>query len=95
MPANVFVYEVTAVPPFEFSVVFESGSNAERPNRLVGAPFRERFDALRAAFDTRFEHTFGTVRIELMIKYRSLQVCERAASRRRRRGSRRRRCRTF
>ena len=59
---NTFVYQLTAVAPFELTVVFEVGF--QHPARqslstLYGAPFRERFDALRAAFDARFERTFG------------------------------------
>ena len=68
---NTFMYQVTALAPFELAVAFESGFH--HPARqfaadsgvsavLLGSPFRERFDALRAAFDARFERTFGLKR---------------------------------
>ena len=63
---NTFVYQLTAVAPFELTVVFEA--DFQHPPRqslstLYGATFRERYDALRAAFDTRFERTFGLQRL--------------------------------
>lgn len=68
-PRNTFVYQLTAVAPFELTVAFEAGDHhpatdfhADLSSALLGAPFAERLDALRAAFDTRFERTFGLKR---------------------------------
>ena len=68
---NTFMYQVTALAPFELAAAFESGlhhparqfaADADVSAVFLGGPFRERFDALRAAFDARFERTFGLKR---------------------------------
>lgn len=56
---NFLAYQATFTLPFEMEVVFESGSFAYRPNRLVGETLTKELKAQNLKFDERLEKTFG------------------------------------
>ncbi|XP_065121544.1 mannosyl-oligosaccharide glucosidase [Paramisgurnus dabryanus] len=53
------VHQVTVQTPFQIEVLFESGSFHERPNQLAGSVLTDELEMRKAAFDERFESTFG------------------------------------
>ncbi|XP_076871767.1 mannosyl-oligosaccharide glucosidase [Brachyhypopomus gauderio] len=53
------VHQVTVQTPFQIEVLFESGSFRDRPNQLVGSVLTEELESHKAAFDAKFERTFG------------------------------------
>ncbi|TRY99540.1 hypothetical protein DNTS_020832 [Danionella cerebrum] len=53
------VHQVTVQTPFQIEVLFESGSSWDRPNQLVGSVLTEELEKHKAAFDDKFEGTFG------------------------------------
>ncbi|KAI1887518.1 hypothetical protein AGOR_G00191140 [Albula goreensis] len=53
------VHQVTVQTPFQVEVLFESGSFRDRPNQLVGSVMTEELEKRKAAFDLKFERTFG------------------------------------
>ncbi|XP_064191214.1 mannosyl-oligosaccharide glucosidase isoform X1 [Anguilla rostrata] len=53
------VHQVTVQTPFQVEVLFESGSFRDRPGQLVGAAMTEELEKRKAAFDLKFERTFG------------------------------------
>ncbi|KAG1664563.1 Mannosyl-oligosaccharide glucosidase [Nymphon striatum] len=57
--ANVFIFEVTILPPYEFEVVFESLSYVDRPASLSGNFLTKSIEENRLNFDLKFEKTFG------------------------------------
>ncbi|KAG7458588.1 hypothetical protein MATL_G00222070 [Megalops atlanticus] len=56
------VHQVTVQTPFQVEVLFESGSFRDRPDQLVGAVMTEELERRKAAFDLKFERTFGLQR---------------------------------
>ncbi|KAL4640485.1 mannosyl-oligosaccharide glucosidase-like [Arapaima gigas] len=56
------VHQVTAQTPFQIEVLFESGSFRDRPNQLMGRTMTEDLEKSKAAFDEKFEKTFGLQR---------------------------------
>ncbi|KAJ8407547.1 hypothetical protein AAFF_G00274040 [Aldrovandia affinis] len=53
------VHQVTVQTPFQVEVLFESGSFRDRPDQLVGTAMTEELEKRKAAFDLKFERTFG------------------------------------
>lgn len=56
---NVFMHEITVVPPYEFEVSFESESHMDRIDSLSDTVLERYIDKYRAEFDEKFEKTFG------------------------------------
>ncbi|XP_030644183.1 mannosyl-oligosaccharide glucosidase [Chanos chanos] len=56
------VHQVTVQTPFQIEVLFESGSFYDRPDQLVGSVLSEELEKRKAAFDQKFEATFGLQR---------------------------------
>ncbi|NWR82063.1 MOGS glucosidase, partial [Centropus unirufus] len=59
---RLLLHQVTLEPPATLEVTFESGSVAERPGRLAGRALTEALEQHAAAFERRFEETFGLER---------------------------------
>uniref|UniRef100_A0A8D2Q4M5 Mannosyl-oligosaccharide glucosidase n=2 Tax=Varanus komodoensis TaxID=61221 RepID=A0A8D2Q4M5_VARKO len=57
--SQLLVHQVTVALPCRMEVVFESGSVAERPGRLAGEALTRELGRHMAAFERRFEETFG------------------------------------
>jgi len=57
-PANLTATLVTAIVPFEMDIIFESGSNFERPNTLTGKIYTELLQQKCDEFDEKFEDIF-------------------------------------
>lgn len=55
---NLVVFQITGVVPFTLDLAFESGSNVERENSLVGDKYSKLLKKKEDAFDLRFEETF-------------------------------------
>ncbi|CAM1154322.1 MOGS (predicted) [Pycnogonum litorale] len=55
---NVFIHEVTVIPPYEFEVLFESESFVHRGYSLAGKELENNVERHRKDFDERFEKTF-------------------------------------
>ncbi|XP_023654927.1 mannosyl-oligosaccharide glucosidase isoform X2 [Paramormyrops kingsleyae] len=53
------LHQVTVQTPFQIEVLFESGSFRERPNQLAGRVMTEALEEKVAAFNGKFEETFG------------------------------------
>ncbi|CDQ65724.1 unnamed protein product [Oncorhynchus mykiss] len=53
------LHQVTVQVPFQIEVLFESGSFRNRPNQLSAAAMTEELEERKAAFDSKFEKTFG------------------------------------
>ncbi|XP_061103094.1 mannosyl-oligosaccharide glucosidase isoform X2 [Conger conger] len=53
------VHQVTVQTPFQMEVLFESGSFRDRPDQLAGTAMTEELEKRKAAFDLKFERTFG------------------------------------
>ncbi|XP_054262025.1 mannosyl-oligosaccharide glucosidase [Macrosteles quadrilineatus] len=58
VPANFTVTSVTTRVPFEMDVVFESGSNFNRPNTLTGQVYYDLLQKNIEEFDNKFESIF-------------------------------------
>ncbi|NXU55680.1 MOGS glucosidase, partial [Turnix velox] len=56
---RLLLHQVTLEPPGTLEVTFESGSVVERPGRLAGAELSAALAQHVAAFEQRFEKTFG------------------------------------
>jgi len=56
--ANFTVTQVTAHAPFQMDVVFESGSNLDRPNTLTGQIYTDFLQEKVKEFDDKFESIF-------------------------------------
>lgn len=57
-PGNFSATQVTVRVPFEMDVIFESGSNFDRPNTLTGQVYTELLQKKTEEFDTKFEKVF-------------------------------------
>uniref|UniRef100_A0ABM5GL04 Mannosyl-oligosaccharide glucosidase n=1 Tax=Pogona vitticeps TaxID=103695 RepID=A0ABM5GL04_9SAUR len=57
--SQLLVHQVTVALPCRLEVVFESGSFAGRPGPLAGEALTQELERHRAAFEQRFEDTFG------------------------------------
>lgn len=55
---NFLAYQTTFTLPFEMEIVFESGSFAHRPNRLIRDTFSQELKSHQTKFDAQFENTF-------------------------------------
>ena len=55
---NLVVFQITGVVPFSLDLVFESGSNVERGDSLVGESYTNLIKEKNELFDLRFEKTF-------------------------------------
>ncbi|XP_074721407.1 mannosyl-oligosaccharide glucosidase [Strix uralensis] len=59
---RLLLHQVTLEPPAVAEVTFESGSAAGRPGRLAGGTLSAALSRHAAAFESRFEETFGLAR---------------------------------
>ncbi|XP_007445489.1 mannosyl-oligosaccharide glucosidase, partial [Python bivittatus] len=57
--SQLLVHQVTVPVPCRVEVAFESGSVANRPERLLAETLTQELDTHAAAFERRFEQTFG------------------------------------
>ncbi|KAJ6658585.1 hypothetical protein lerEdw1_019973 [Lerista edwardsae] len=60
--SQLLVHQVTVALPCRLEVAFESGSVTERPGRLLGEVLTRELGRHVAAFEQRFEQTFGLAR---------------------------------
>ncbi|XP_053921994.1 mannosyl-oligosaccharide glucosidase isoform X3 [Cuculus canorus] len=56
---RLLLHQVTLEPPATLEVTFESGSVVARPERLAGRALSQALEQHAAAFERRFEETFG------------------------------------
>ncbi|XP_058047980.1 mannosyl-oligosaccharide glucosidase isoform X1 [Ahaetulla prasina] len=60
--SQLLIHQVTVAVPCRVEVAFESGSVPDRPDRLLAQTLTQELDKRVAAFERRFEETFGLSR---------------------------------